>query len=175
MDRRKGRAGGARGERAMRPVPPDLARALSKALHVEQSARRRVRRALRRQVDTLDRLRALGVPATLVAIEVAKASGASPSPEVRRRIAARLRKLRSRVTGGHALRSRPPATAAVPPITSMGKEEPTMARLIKKTTTTEEYLAEDGEEFDIESDDTDEDEESDEEEPSRRSRKARDK
>ncbi len=63
----------------MRPVPPDLARALSKALRVEQSARRRVRRAIRRQVDALDRLRALGVPATLVAIEVAKASGAHPS------------------------------------------------------------------------------------------------
>lgn len=159
----------------MRPIPPDLARALSKALLVEQSARRRVRRAIRRQVDTLDRLRALGVPATLVAIEVAKVSGAHPSPEVRHRIAARLRKLRSRVTGGHALRSRPPAAAAAAPITSMGKEEPTMARLIKKTTTTEEYLTEDGEEFDTEDEGAEEDEESDEEEPSRRSRKARDK
>lgn len=87
-------------------------------------------------------LRGAGVLLTTAARVVATGLGMGPTPEVRQRIAARLRKRLARsVTVGHADPIPPPTAAREAPLPSQTTQEPNMSepKLIKRVTT-EEFL-----------------------------------
>ena len=162
---------------------------LAAALDDERGARAEVRAALRRQADLLRHLQAAGLPATLVVYRLGVVRGVALGPVDRQRIARRLRKRAERETGRRSDLARPhgPLAGAVLPSdrahAPTDKEPHMPARLIKKTTTVEEYEDEleledeehDGEEQDVE--DNEEVEDGEEEDkpkastPARRHRK----
>ena len=140
------------------------------------------RQAMGRQAGLLDQLAGVGVAFTLVAARLELLAGRAASPEVRARLARRLRKRRARARDprGLTVLNAPSTGAATIPIRSAdttdaaksGEEQQTMAQLVKRTITEEYSVDEDIDGID-EMDDEDEDleEESDEVAPSRRSKK----
>jgi hypothetical protein len=152
-------------------VPPEIAADLAGAVRAEREARTALRDALRRQASALRRLRTGGVPFTAAAL--ASVLGEEASPEVRRRLAARLRQRIRRVTERHAKPEpvSPPAVSVPLPSVEATNEENAMpnGKLIKKTTTVEEYEVDlDAEADEDEADEVEDEDSGEDDEPSRR-------
>jgi hypothetical protein len=164
----------------VRQVPPEIAADLASAATAEREARAAVRAAVRRQVALLRRLRDDGVPFT--ATTLARVLGEEPSPEVRRRLSARLQQRVHRtapaVTERHAeQRPAPPqaSSARLPSNVASNKEDAMpKEKLIKRVTTVETYEAADVDpEIDADEDEEVEDEESDDEDATSRKKHRR--
>ncbi len=157
---------------------------LENAIGAEAEARRAVRNSLRIQADLLRALRAENVTTSLVAARVVKILGLPPGMESRNRVAARLRMRTKRHANFDAAQANGEDLGILSGGT--GKEFAAMGRrLIKKVTTTEEFVedepskladhdeADDDEADDDEVDDDEEKESDDDEKESSRSTRRR--
>jgi len=136
----------------VRGAPPALIAELEAAIRAEREARAALtaaqaahRDAVARTTGVASELRAVGCPMTDIALVVAREIGLTGSVSVRRKLAARFRKraARRRVT------ERPTELGALPPHggaprlplnSEVHEKESAMAKLIKKTTVTEEFV-----------------------------------
>jgi hypothetical protein len=159
-------------------VPPELAADLAGAFAAERDARTAVRAAVRRQTVLLWRLREGGVPFTAAAL--ARALGEAASPEVRRRLAARLRQRIRRATALVTERhvelkaGCPRAESARLPWGMAANKEIAMpnGKLIKRVITEETYETADVEaEIDAQDEADEIEDDGDEDEPSPRKRR----
>src|SRR6266536_6303421 len=128
----------------------DAASALARlvaALRAEREARERRRAALAAEADALRELHEANVPASTVAHRVARALGMTLTLDARSRLAATLRKRRSRAlragTDGHgdlaaATPEKPVVVLRSHRASEHGKEEG-MSKLVKRTTVTEVF------------------------------------
>lgn len=117
-------------------------RAEREAAMAVSAARTGLRDAMRKTTEAARMLRAAGAPLTAVAIVVARALEVAPTVIERRRIAARFRRRFARErTEGHAKPRGPsPAAESSPLPSSHSTEDEMAAKLIKKTTVTEEFV-----------------------------------
>ena len=143
----------------------ELLAQLGEALGAEDRARGDLRRARSQQAALLRALRDAGVPSTLVALRLAAARGDVLTVQERIRLGQRLRKCAQRETSrpGHLVGppGPPDATSAtlVRALSPERKEDP-MAKLIRRTITTEEYEEDEKPRRDL-SDDVEEDDHED--------------
>jgi len=152
---------------------------LENAIGAEAEARKTVRNSLRIQADLLRALRAEKVSTSLVAARVVKILGLPLGMESRNRVAARLRMRTKRHTNFDAAQANGEDLGILSGGT--GKEFAAMGRrLIKKVTTTEEFVEDEASKLadqdDVDNDEVDgddQDEESSDDETSSRSTRRR--
>jgi len=135
----------------MNRAPRELIDDLQAALTAERQARQALRETAHRSVEVMKKLRAAGVPWTLIARNVAQLLG-RPVSEVGR-LAATLRQrawsVSRPVSGPHEIRAGAPGAGTSTSASSSGRDEiggkdsemPNEKKIIKRTTmvTTEEY------------------------------------
>lgn len=161
---------------------PDIAlllRELEEAVRAEHEARRAVSAATERVARAVRALQDRGVPSSVAACRVAHATGQVPGVELRRRIASRLRQLKSRVTRRRGFQATPDSCLQLEPLGCARKEGTDMpGRVVKRTTVTEEFIenpkaANENEEIDQEDSDFGDDGDVEAEEERSRSRRKR--
>jgi len=151
----------------MNRAPRELIDDLRDALSAERQARQALREATDRGVEVMVKLRAAGVPWTLIARHAAQILE-RPVSEVGR-LAATLRQRAWSVSRPHEIRAGASGAGTAISSSSSGRQErggkdnemPTEKKIIKRTTVTEEFEPEqpEGEDFDDLDEDQDEPEE----------------